>query len=72
MTVHSLDAPRVSRRIALPLHRATPDRVMSVIDRLQREIQTEADLLPEPRRQVVYITYEEVSEWRLPPPSNAA
>lgn len=57
----------------LPLHRANSNTVLAVIDQLERELAAEAAKLPSPRRQYVYITYEEVSEWQLPqPPSTAA
>lgn len=73
MTVHSLDAPRVSRRVVLPLHRATPNAIQTVIRRLEEELAPESAKLPSPRRQFVYITYEEVAEWPLlQPPSPAA
>lgn len=72
MTVSTLDAPRVSRRVMLPAHRATASVIQEVIDRLEREIGPEAAKLPSPRRQYVYITYEEVSEWQQPEPPPAA
>lgn len=56
----------------LPLHRVNPKSVLAVIDQLERELAPEAAKLPSPRRQYVYITYEEVSEWQQPEPPPAA
>lgn len=68
MTVHALDAPRVSARVEVPddrhLERDPAGVLGRRLDWLRRQVRREAELTLGPHRTSrIYITYEEVAEW---------
>lgn len=67
VTVLSLDRPRASCRVVIPYHRATPTAMKQALVQLERQLSKETEKLPSPRKQVVYITYEEISAWEPDP-----